>query len=285
MSSRRGLVADTIEFSAVDGPGNRFVVFLQGCTFDCLACHNPYTINPCIDCGECVEPCPTGALDFDDRGRVRWDPTVCTGGDECIRVCRYDSTPKARHLDVSDLLEQIRPAAPFLSGVTVSGGEATMQPGFVGALFTALADDPATRGLTRFIDTNGDASRTVWDELAPVTEGVMVDLKCLDPRIHRDITGGDNDRTLAAIPYLHSLGILHEVRLLLIPGRNDSEALLRATGDWLAQIDPTMRVKVLGYRPHGVRPALLPRREATPEEREGYAAVLGAGRDLRLTVV
>ena len=36
----RGLVADTIAFSNVDGPGNRFVVFMQGCNFDCVACHN-----------------------------------------------------------------------------------------------------------------------------------------------------------------------------------------------------------------------------------------------------
>ena len=40
----KGLVADTIPFSNVDGPGNRFVVFLQGCNFDCIACHNPQTI-------------------------------------------------------------------------------------------------------------------------------------------------------------------------------------------------------------------------------------------------
>ena len=39
-----GFVADTISFSNVDGPGNRFVVFLQGCNFDCVACHNPQTI-------------------------------------------------------------------------------------------------------------------------------------------------------------------------------------------------------------------------------------------------
>ena len=39
-----GYVADTIAFSNVDGPGNRFVVFLQGCNFDCVACHNPQTI-------------------------------------------------------------------------------------------------------------------------------------------------------------------------------------------------------------------------------------------------
>ena len=37
-------VADVVEFSCVDGPGNRFVVFLQGCNFDCIACHNPHTI-------------------------------------------------------------------------------------------------------------------------------------------------------------------------------------------------------------------------------------------------
>ena len=40
----RGLVAGTIPFSNVAGPGNRFVVFLQGCNFDCVACHNPQTI-------------------------------------------------------------------------------------------------------------------------------------------------------------------------------------------------------------------------------------------------
>ena len=39
-----GLLADTVPFSWVDGPGNRFAVFLQGCNLDCLACHNPHTI-------------------------------------------------------------------------------------------------------------------------------------------------------------------------------------------------------------------------------------------------
>jgi pyruvate formate lyase activating enzyme len=135
MSSLRGLVADTLEFSAVDGPGNRFVVFLQGCTFDCLACHNPYTINPCVDCGECVDQCPSGALTLTPSGVVSWNPDECLQGDHCHAVCRYASSPKARHLAVADLIERIRPAAPFLSGVTVSGGEATMQPHFLRALF------------------------------------------------------------------------------------------------------------------------------------------------------
>jgi pyruvate formate lyase activating enzyme len=39
-----GYVAYTISFSSVYGPGNRFVVFMQGCNFYCVACHNPQTI-------------------------------------------------------------------------------------------------------------------------------------------------------------------------------------------------------------------------------------------------
>jgi ferredoxin len=76
-------------------PGNRFVAFLQGCDFDCIACHNPYTIHVCHHCGECVEACASGALTF-DGAEVRWNAAACTGGDACVRACRFDSTPKAR---------------------------------------------------------------------------------------------------------------------------------------------------------------------------------------------
>ena len=93
-----GFVADTITFSNVDGPGNRFVVFLQGCNFDCVACHNPQTI-----------PLATG---------------------EHFRT------------SVAELLPRIRRAAPFLGGITVSGGEATLQPDFVHALFSTVKADP-----------------------------------------------------------------------------------------------------------------------------------------------
>ncbi len=273
-----GLVAGTVEFSAVDGPGNRFVVFLQGCTFDCLVCHNPSTINPCIDCGDCVPGCPSGALGFDAAGKVTWDAHRCADSEQCIQVCRYASSPKARHLAVADLLEQIRRAAPFLSGVTVSGGEATMQAPFVRALFDGIREDadPAVRRLTRFVDTNGDAPKSTWELLGPALDAAMVDLKSLDPAIHERLTGRPNARVLDAIELLAARGQLHEVRLLIIPGHNDADELLAATGAWLAQVDPRMRVRIIGMRRHGIRPTAVPLVEPTPEQLKHYAEVVGA---------
>lgn len=280
-----GLITDVIEFSAVDGPGNRFVVFTQGCNLDCVACHNPYTINPCIDCGDCVVSCPSGALSLGPAGRVLWDAATCAGGDTCLDVCEYDSTPKARTLGVDELVARIRPAAPFLSGVTVSGGEATQQAGFVRALFAALKTDDKLSRLTCFVDTNGDADEATWQLLAPVMDAAMVDLKCLDDAIHRRMTGSGNERILASIRLLAAAGKLHEVRLLLLPGVNDADDLLADTGAWLAAIDPRMRVKVIGFRHHGVRPSQLALREPSAEQRAHYADILRAAGDFDLVVV
>ncbi|HEY3337690.1 MAG TPA: YjjW family glycine radical enzyme activase [Propionicimonas sp.] len=280
-----GLITDVIEFSAVDGPGNRFVVFTQGCNLDCVACHNPYTINPCINCGDCVVSCPSGALSLDGAGTVLWNPQTCTGGDTCIDVCEYDSTPKARTLAVADLVERIRPAAPFLSGVTVSGGEATQQAGFVRALFAAIKADAELARLTCFVDTNGDADPATWALLSPVLDAAMVDLKCLDDAIHRRMTGSGNERILASIRSLAAAGKLHEVRLLVLPGVNDADDLLGETGAWLAAIDARMRVKVIGFRHHGVRPTPLTLREPSADQRAHYADILRSRGDFELVVV
>ncbi|MCE9621486.1 MAG: YjjW family glycine radical enzyme activase [Actinomycetia bacterium] len=270
----KGLVTNTITFSTVDGPGNRFVVFLQGCNFNCVACHNPYTINVCNDCGECVDTCPSGALTLDAIGAVQWNESACTGGDTCISVCPYDSTPKARYAEVADLVAKIRRAAPFLSGITVSGGEATQQTEFVHALFSAVKADQELCLLTCFVDSNGAAAPDTWLALSDTMDGAMIDLKCLDPEIHRTMTGQPNDMVLASIHQLHAMGLLYEVRLLLLAGINDDPALLRSTAAWLADIDPEMRVKVIGFRNHGVRPHDPPLIEPSPDSLHSAAELL-----------
>jgi YjjW family glycine radical enzyme activase len=270
MNATRGLITDTIAFSSVDGPGNRFVVFLQGCNFDCVVCHNPHTLNVCIDCGDCVTACPTGALGFSLLGGVEWNRAACEGADACLSACQWDATPKALRRPVWDLVAEIRRAAPFLSGITVSGGEATQQADFVRALFGAVKADPALGHLTCFVDSNGAADRHTWTSLLPVMDGAMIDLKCLDPEIHRSMTGQPNDQVLESIRYLAAIDRLYEVRLLLVPGVNDDAALLDRTARWLADIDPTVRVKLIGFREHGVRPASRLLVEPTPDQMQAY---------------
>ncbi len=265
MSTVQGHLNNFIRFSAVDGPGNRFVLFLQGCNFDCIGCHNPYTISTCNDCGVCVGPCPESALRLEE-GRVRVDRHLCTDCDVCIEVCPETSTPLAAYVSVEEIVAEIRQVAPFISGVTVSGGEATMQPEFVAALFSEIKADPELRRLTTFVDSNGSAPRRVWDLLMPVMDAAMIDLKAFDSKTHLALTGVDNEAVLESIVYLAERRRLYEVRLLVMPGYNDETATIDMTVEWLRSVDPDMRVKIIGFRHHGVRPAGLSVREPNSSE-------------------
>ena len=224
-------VADIVDSSCVDGPGHRYVVFLQGCTFNCLACHNPQTIA--------LRPSAT----------TSW-------------------------MDVDGLHADIASKAPFLSGVTVSGGEPTLQWRAVHALFEGLAADPATSGLTRLVDSNGDADPRVWDVLATSMHGAMIDLKALDPDAHRLLTGRSNARVLAAIRRLATLGTLAEVRLLIVPDVNDTPEQLAGTAGWLAGVCPVPPIVVQGFRHEGTRSVARRFREATPADLERVADAL-----------
>ncbi|GBD84842.1 4-hydroxyphenylacetate decarboxylase activating enzyme [bacterium BMS3Abin02] len=276
MSAPRALLNDFIRFSNVDGPGNRFVLFFQGCNFNCTYCHNPYTISTCIDCEICIEPCPEDALFLGPAGRVTVDWDRCTRCDICVDVCPYDSTPLARQVGVDEILSEIRSTAPFLSGITVSGGEATLQPEFVAALFAELKAHPDTRHLTTFVDSNGACTTATWDLLLPVMDGAMIDLKALDDDLHTRLTGVGNDQVLDSIRHLAQRDRLYEVRLPLISGINDADDLLTRTARRLASIDPAMRIKVIGFRRHGVRSRYQDLTEPTTDQMEHYEQVLSA---------
>ena len=280
MKAAQGHLNDVVRFSAVDGPGNRFVVFLQGCNFNCIACHNPYTINECDSCGICVEPCPEMALWFDGRHKVVVDEDLCTKCDICIDVCPSDSTPLTNMVRLDNVLTRIEEVSPFISGITVSGGEPTLQPDFVASLFCSLKCSEKLGNLTTFVDSNGSAGRDIWDRLLPVMDGAMIDLKALDPATHIEMTGADNRPVLESIRYLAEWQRLYEVRLLMVPGKNDSLAEVERTAQWLYNIDPSMRIKLIGFRQHGVRPQFADIPEADPAHMQTISEIIrGVGID------
>jgi pyruvate-formate lyase-activating enzyme len=87
-------------------------------------------------------------------------------------------------------------------------------------------------------------------------DGAMVDLKALDETTHIQLTGAPNGPVLESIRHLASIDRLSEVRLLIVPGYNDDDASINDSAAWLRSIDPDMRIVVIGFRNHGVRPGL-----------------------------
>jgi YjjW family glycine radical enzyme activase len=252
MSSAQATVSKILTYSCVDGPGNRLVIFLQGCNFNCSACHNPHTIGVCNHCGECVSACHADALSLED-GRISFDPVACDSCDACIDVCPISANPMVRQYNIANILELIRKHRPFLSGITVSGGEPTQQLKFISELFQAVKSDEEIAGLSCFVDSNGHLGAANWKKLLPVTDGVMLDIKAFDDSLHEGLTGKSNQRSLRAARMLYAAGKLYELRFLLIPGKTDNDAELNRLIEFVGSLGKDVRIKLNAFQHHGVK--------------------------------
>ncbi len=253
---KRAKINKIIKFSNVDGPGNRMSIFFQGCNYNCLYCHNPETINRCNSCGVCVDNCPVGALSLLDS-KISWDKQKCIECDRCTEVCMRDSSPKTMDYSVEELLEEIKKVRGFIRGITVSGGEATLNYKFITELFKEVRKI----GLTTFVDTNGslDLRGDIYREFIQVTDKFMVDMKVWDEKAHRDLTGRDNLVVKKNIEFLGELGKLYEVRTVVVPELLDNLETVREMSILIGRINSKNQsnegiiYKLIKYRKIGVR--------------------------------
>ena len=244
---KRAPVNKIIPFSNVDGPGNRTSVFFQGCPFNCLFCHNPETIHLCVGCGLCVEKCPAKALRRADDGQVAWDSSLCAQCDTCIRVCPHDASPKIRWMTVEEVMAEIRRSAPYIGGITTSGGECTLQNDFLIDLFAQVRK----LGKTCLIDSNGSFDFEADPRVLDVCDGVMLDVKAADPAWHERLTAYPRDTVIKNLDYLLRVGKLYEVRTVVFPDRDaENEETVRFVA---GRIRDACFYKIIRYRPYGVR--------------------------------
>ena len=249
MKTITGIIHKILPQSFVDGPGNRTVIFLQGCNLNCKFCHNPQTIQICSSCGLCVKACPAGALSQQD-GKVFWNSDLCTNCETCEDLCHFSSSPRVKTLTAAQLWEEISPYTPFISGVTVSGGEPTQQIAFTTELFKRVKQNSS---LSTLIESNGCLDKQTLLPLLPWLDQVMMDLKAFDTPTHRYLTGSDNAWVKESIRFLAAEGKLIAVRTTIIDGINDDPHSIRKSARFLAEIDPQIEMVFLRFRPHGTR--------------------------------
>jgi len=252
MNQSTAQISSIIKSSLIDGPGNRMVIFFQGCQFNCVYCHNHHTIGLCNGCGICVDSCPSSSLKLINT-KLRHEPSTCIKCDKCIEICPENSSPFYQEYSVAELINEIIEIKDFISGITLSGGEVMLQYQFVRQLFQTIKQHNELKHLSLFIDSNGDAEIEDWDTILPYTDGFMIDLKAASSSVHQQITGKGNQSVLQSITYLDSKKKLYEIRTVIVSGLNDTDSETEAISNIHATLSGDVRKIIIKLRKHGLR--------------------------------
>ena len=262
----KGLVFNIQKFSLHDGPGIRTIVFLKGCPLACIWCSNPegqsaapeltLSADRCMgfeDCDRCIAVCLENAIGRDEDGELHVDRDSCDGCGDCAFVC----PPKALEVTgdwvgVDEVIRIVEEDDAFYTrsggGLTLSGGEPLAQGAFVRALLTAAR----SRGIDTAIETSGLCNWKTLRDVAPLTDRIFFDLKCIDPQKHQRVTGVSNRKILENFRRLRTEFPENDVvvRTPVIPGVNDSEAEILAIAEFVEEAGGASAYELLPY--HGL---------------------------------
>jgi pyruvate formate lyase activating enzyme len=228
-----GWIFDLQRFSIHDGPGIRTTVFLKGCPLRCRWCHNPEGVSPrpqlsfmpdrCIGCGRCLKVCPQGAHQVAE-GRHWLLREKCLVCGACAAECHAKALEiVGRQVTVREVLDEVLRDRPVYEtshgGMTLSGGEPTMQIEFA----EALLREAKGQGLHTCIETSGASEWERLERLRPWVDLWLFDWKETDPARHRELTGVSNERIAGNLRRLDGAGAAIVLRCPIVPGLNDRD--------------------------------------------------------------
>lgn len=202
----KGIIHSTETFGTVDGPGIRYIVFMQGCPLKCKYCHNRDTWN--IKLGK-----------------------ECTIEELINDMKRYQNYYKFSG-----------------GGLTISGGEPTLQAEFVAELLKTAKSE----GFHTCLDTSGFVDIEKIIPMLEYTDLVLLDIKHIDEKKCIELTGQSNKKALLLAQYLSDKNIPVWIRQVLVPSITDDEDDLNKLGMFLSQLKNVEFVEVLPYHTMGI---------------------------------
>ena len=246
----QGTILEIIRMSTEDGPGLRTTVFFKGCSLNCSWCHNPESISPkpqiqwiatsCIGCGICVNTCDKSALEKTEKG-ITINRSLCNGCGLCTEECPTTAMELlGKKWSVHDLVcELVKDRAYFEQsggGVTLSGGEASLQIDFCFALLKELK----SRGIQTALDTCGQVSQAVLANLLPYVDLLLYDIKEIETDNHKKHTGAGSEKILANAVFAANYKKTHLfpktlwIRTPVIPGCTNTAENIQSIGDFIS---------------------------------------------------
>lgn len=217
-----GLIFDIQRFSVFDGPGIRTNVFFKGCNLRCKWCHNPESQesrpqlmvyqSKCVGCGKCVGICGNTFTES------------CTACGKCAEACEHGARKiTGKEMTSEEVFSLVRRDIEFYrtsgGGVTLSGGEPLLQADFAAEVLRLCK----TEGIHTAIETAACVPQSAFEKVLPFLDLVLCDIKCIDEKLHKELTGVSNRQILQNAEWLKTTGKNIIFRMPVIPGLNDGE--------------------------------------------------------------
>ncbi len=217
-------------------------------------------------CGRCLDVCPEGAhyIGSDSSATIQahvkekegekiFDRSRCTACGLCVRNCLYDALiVVATYMEPDEVVEVVMKDVDYYrnsgGGLTISGGEPLRQKEFVKAVF----EKTHALGIHNTLDTAANVTWADIEDVLPVVDVVLLDLKVMDSDTHKKFTGVSNTRILQNARRLAQQAVDIIVRIPVISGVNATEDNMDRTAAFLKDFSALQYVELLPYHDLGV---------------------------------